>query len=59
MSLPDPNGGLRRSPLVVYLLIALAAFLVGMAFGQWGAPRPGARSRIDWPAAAPADHPAP
>jgi hypothetical protein len=52
MSPPDPSRGpaeLRRSPTVAYLLVALAAFLAGMAFGQWGAPPPGARSRIDWP----------
>ncbi len=58
MTRPGPDGAPEdrgRSPAVVYLLIALAAFLAGMAFGQLGAPRPGARSRIDWPAG----HPAP
>ena len=40
----------RRSLFWSYVLVALAAFLVGMALGQLGAVREPGRSRIDWPA---------
>jgi hypothetical protein len=39
----------ERSRLSVLVLVALAAFLVGMAAGQIGAERSPVRSRIDWP----------
>jgi hypothetical protein len=37
----------NRKP--AYVLVALAAFLIGMALGQLGANRGPGHSRIDWP----------
>jgi hypothetical protein len=42
----------ERSRLWAYLLVAVAAFLVGMAMGQLGAMRVAGHSRIEWPAQA-------
>jgi hypothetical protein len=40
----------ERSKFAVFILVALAAFVVGMAAGQAGACRNPGRSRIEWPA---------
>jgi hypothetical protein len=40
--------------MLPYLLVALAAFLVGIALGQLGAVRNSGPSRIEWPSTPPA-----
>jgi hypothetical protein len=40
----------ERSRTWAYLLVAVAAFLAGMAMGQVGSLRGSGRSRIEWPA---------
>jgi hypothetical protein len=45
----------ERSQFSVLALVALAAFLLGMALGQLGAVRDLGRSRVSWPA--PVPHP--
>jgi hypothetical protein len=40
----------QRSRGVIYLLIALASFIAGMAFAHWDRRPPGVHSRVDWPA---------
>jgi hypothetical protein len=43
----------RHSCSWTYALVALAAFIMGMALGQLGAVRDMGRSRIAWPEATP------
>jgi len=40
----------ERSRGVIYLLIALAAFIAGMAFAHFDRRAPGAHSRVVWAA---------
>ncbi len=40
----------ERSRAWTYLLVALAAFVAGLAMGQLGSVRGQGHSRIDWPA---------
>jgi hypothetical protein len=39
----------ERSRTWAYVLVALAAFILGMALGQLGAVRSPGPSRVDWP----------
>jgi hypothetical protein len=41
----------ERTRLCAYVVVALAAFLAGVALGQLGVSRKSAPSRIEWPQA--------